>query len=59
MSQIRSWSGAGEGSRTLDILLGKYKQLATKLRFVAKESVHIVPWSPYCLRLLAVKLAVK
>ena len=49
----QSGSGAGEGSRTLDILLGKYKQLATKLHFVAKESVHIVPQRPYCLSLLS------
>ncbi len=59
MSQLRSGSGAGEGSRTLDILLGKYKQLATKLHFVAKESVHIVLWSPYCIRLLSPKLPPK
>ena len=59
MSQLRSGSGAGEGSRTLDILLGKYKQIATKLHFVAKESVHIVPQSPYCLNLLVLKLVLK
>jgi len=42
MSQLRSGSGAGEGSRTLDILLGKYKQLATKLHRPASWSTFIL-----------------
>jgi hypothetical protein len=42
MSQLRDWSGAGEGSRTLDILLGKYKQLATKLHRPASWSTFIL-----------------